>query len=47
MKAKGAPKKQTVGIHHFAVETDRQKEGYPTELWRERAIAAYVEITNW
>lgn len=29
------------------VETDRQKKGYPTELWRERETAAYVAITNW
>ena len=42
-----APKKQIGEIHHFPVETDRQKEGYPTELWRERETAAYVDITNW
>lgn len=29
------------------VETDRQKEGCLTKLWRERFGAAYVEITNW
>ena len=48
MKAKGAPKKQTVGIHHSAVETDRQKEGNLTELWRAwNHSIAYVAITNW
>ena len=37
--------------HHPFMETDRQKEGYPTGLWRERQervpAAAYVAITNW
>ena len=42
-----APKKQTPERIGSRVETDRQKEGCPTELWRERETAAYVAITNW
>ena len=42
-----APKKQMRKRIGFLVETDRQKEGCPTELWRERETAAYVAITNW
>ena len=42
-----APKKQMGKRIGFLMETDRQKEGYPTELWRERETAAYVAITNW
>ena len=33
---RGSAEEANEGTHHSRVETDRQKEGYPTELWRER-----------
>lgn len=42
------PKKQNLERHLFQEETDRQKEGNLTELWRAwNHSIAYVAITNW
>ena len=41
------PKKQTGGMHRSSAETDRQKEGSRTNLWRECISIAYVAKTNW
>lgn len=43
---RGGAEEANERAHHSLVETDRQKEGYPTELWRERNNQARLRETS-